>query len=308
MRAAAFNPRNDKQVATGSQDGRLGLWDLATGQSTFDPVNAVPGAAPLLAVAYSHNATRIAASSRGHEARIWTLAGSVLALERSLAHPATTGKGDNWVFDVSFHPEDHARLITAAADGRARLWTGGMPAEPCAEIPVHAHAKSTPSEDNRVLRASFGPVGAITATITSVRAWEPAGTQAPCWRQPWEIRHGLPINDVGWGPDNRILTASDDGTARVSDGRNGNRILTLRNGVEVKAAAFDRQGRYVITGDSQGSVRRWRVTPDDLARYLAEASTACLPPADRERFLSEDQGTAQDSYESCERKFGRLAR
>ena len=51
VRAAAFNPQNENQVATGSQDGRLGLWDVVTGQSTFYPVDPVPGAAPLLAVA-----------------------------------------------------------------------------------------------------------------------------------------------------------------------------------------------------------------------------------------------------------------
>jgi WD40 repeat protein len=92
----------------------------------------------------------------------------------------------------------------------------------------------------------------------------------------------------------------------VSDARNGNPILTIRNGTPVSAVAFDRQGRYVVTGDSEGAVRLWRVAPDALAKYLAEASTACLSPADRQRFLSEDETTAHADYQACERRFGRV--
>ena len=306
LRAAVFNPRDANQIATGSQDGRLGLWDVASGKPTFFTAAPAGGANALLAVAYSHDATRIAASSRGHEARLWHLAGSTLGLERSLAHPAATGSGENWVFDVGFHPSDSAQVITAAGDGRARLWIEGQPAGQCGEIAVHVHARASGSEDSRVLRAIVGSRGVITATVTSVRAWERPGSPTPCWHQPWEIRHALGINDVAVGPDNRILTASEDGTARVSDDRTGNPVLTLRNGSAVSAVTFDREGRHVVTGDSEGAVRLWRVAPDALAKHLAEVSTACLSPADRQRFLSQNVSTAQADYQACERRFGRI--
>src|SRR4029453_7121305 len=60
-----------------------------------------------------------------------------------------------------------------------------------------------------------------------------------------------------------VLTASDDGTARLLDAASGGLRLTLPHRVllsaaaEVKAAVFSPDGQVVVTGDDFGIVRIW---------------------------------------------------
>jgi WD40 repeat protein len=64
-----------------------------------------------------------------------------------------------------------------------------------------------------------------------------------------------------FAPDGqRLLTASDDGTARLWDPENGNQIAVLQGHTEpVRVAAFSPDGRRVLTASTDNTARLWDV-------------------------------------------------
>ena len=232
--SAVFNPVDDTQVATGSWDKQLGLWDLATGKPSFRNVNAA-----LLAVSFSPDGSRVAAASDDRQAQIWRVTKSTLDKDISL-----NDHGD-WVFDVSFSPNS-TQILTASGDGYARFWslTGAL------DRPFQVSS----GEGRRVQKAVFSPNGARIATASgnAVRVWQLTGFQELA-----VVRHSRVVTDVAFQPPEGewILTASADGTARLSGLRSGSAPRMLRNGTSVSSAAFNATGRYVATGGDDGSVR-----------------------------------------------------
>ena len=53
------------------------------------------------------------------------------------------------------------------------------------------------------------------------------------------------------------MTAHADRAARIWDARSGAHVRTLRTGRDVTAVGFDAGGAQVVTGESDGRVRRW---------------------------------------------------
>ena len=74
---------------------------------------------------------------------------------------------------------------------------------------------------------------------------------------PW--RHEKPVQTVAFSPDgSRVVTASDDGTARLWDAKTGASLLTLMGHTNwVRAASFSPDGSRVVTASDDGTVRLW---------------------------------------------------
>jgi WD40 repeat protein len=64
---------------------------------------------------------------------------------------------------------------------------------------------------------------------------------------------------VTFAPDGqRVLTASDDGKARLWDAENGNQLAVLQGHTEpVRVAAFSPDGRHVVTASADNTARLW---------------------------------------------------
>jgi WD40 repeat protein len=309
VRGAAFNPTDDLQVATGSFDKRLRIWNLRTGQSRSLDVRVPEDPSrdrSIMAVSWSRDGTSVGAASVDGTARIWRVgAGAEPGAPVTLDHQPHAHHRDHtkeWVLDIDFSPAGN-QVVTASADGEARLWNdrGGL----IAHLLVHPHSHPpAQGDDPRVLKAVFNPSGDRIATASGdvVRVWRNGNPEA------WEIRHSAPVTDVAFLPgDGRwLLTASDDGTARLSEALSGREILNFSNVARVAAAAIDPAGRRIATGGRDGAVRVWRFDTSDLASYLRDATTACLAAADRKKLLEEDERNAQRAFESCEERNGRV--
>ena len=89
------------------------------------------------------------------------------------------------------------------------------------------------------------------------------------------IGHTKTVNHVAYSPDGtRLVTASDDGTARVWDAHTAKLLNVLHHGKRaLSSAAFSPDGKKIVTASLYGSVRLWSMPAGTPARTL-RAGTA----------------------------------
>jgi WD40 repeat protein/serine/threonine protein kinase/DNA-binding SARP family transcriptional activator len=94
------------------------------------------------------------------------------------------------------------------------------------------------------------------------------------------LQHGTQVKKARWSPDGtRILTASDDGTARLWDATTGEELLTFY-GVSIpqfsvlsNSHAWSPDGSRIVTGSGDGTVRLWDATTgEELLTFYGHAS------------------------------------
>jgi WD40 repeat protein len=101
-------------------------------------------------------------------------------------------------------------------------------------------------------------------------AWDAAtGAELPV-----EAAIQLP-SGAGFDSDaRRMITASDDGTARIWETATCRPIDVLQHEAPVLCAAFDGDGTHAVTADSSGTVRRWALDRESFEDVLELARRA----------------------------------
>jgi WD40 repeat protein/class 3 adenylate cyclase len=352
IQQVAFTPDGER-LLTGSADGTTRLWDI--GRTGGRDWLTVPG--PYLrfgGFAFSPDATMFAVPEQltgitirdagtgmelinleGHDAGHARLAFSPDGTRLAAADSTGTISRANRtvpIWDVStgellvtltgheadvpavaFSP-DGRRVVTSSYDGTLRVWdTATGRQQRMLDVGADAFGLGF-SPDGRFLLAGVGGGGVVTV-------WD-----ADSLEERREFSgHTDYIQDLAFGPDGRVITASGDGTAKIWDLESGRELVTLRGHTgAVLGVAFSPNGTLAATAGGDGTAKLWdAVTGREVltlfghdrlvhsvafssdGRLLATASgdgtvALHLLPIDELRELARDRVTRSLTDEECQ--------
>ncbi|MFO1497892.1 MAG: protein kinase [Verrucomicrobiota bacterium] len=262
----AFSP-DGRQILTTHR--WIKLWDAETGQE----LRTFPGhKQPVEGVAFSPDGQRIVTGSDDKTAVVWEVS-SGKELFKLLGH--TDG-----VRRVAFSP-DGQRIATASLDGTVRIWNS-----------------ATGQEVFRFSgRHNMGVIGvAFSRDGRDVLSGDGVGLQ-------WEANTGRVrltfkghrswIQGFNFSPDGRrVLTPSDDNTAKIWEAATGRELLTLKGHKGgVMAAAFSPDGQRIATAGFDGLVRIFDIATTQQVRLWQEEERAA---AKRIESFQRNMGSEQE--------------
>ena len=109
--------------------------------------------------------------------------------------------------------------------------------------------------------------------------------------------HSGYVTAVAWSPDgHHILTASNDGTARIWDATTGDNTLTLTHTNSLSVVAWSPDGHHILTGSEDGTVRIWDAATGDNTLTLthkAPVNAVAWSPDGHHILTASDDGTAR---------------
>jgi WD40 repeat protein len=224
------------RLVTGSEDGTARIWDLAEGRM----LRVLSGHASYVRFsAFLAGDRRIATASLDGTLRLWDPAsGAALALVHT--HP-----GEIWTAALS---GDRSMLVTAGFDGTSRVFAPGdgallreWPAADVASVDLAVGDAIAIAVGNQTQRLGAGPATEISS-------------------------HRGRVNSIRSAPDGAVVTASEDGTARIID-RGGRPIGELRQDEPIYRAVFSPDGQRIATTSPSGSARLWRRDGREVCRF-----------------------------------------
>ena len=228
--------------AVNALDGAWRNWSSGWGErSVFQGHTA-----PVRAVAFLPDGTRVLTGSEDNTARLWDPAtGKVLA--------TLDGEG------VAFSP-DGKRVLTRSSDGSARLW----------DVATGKAVATLAGHTDRITAVAFSRDGTHVLTGSkdnTARLWDAATGKVMATL----AGHTDSILAVAFSPDGaRVLTSSQDYTARVWDPVTGRAVAALAGHTYfVTAVAFSPDGRRVLTGSLDDTARLWDAATGQTVAALA---------------------------------------
>lgn len=242
--AIAFRP-DGKEVATGSYDKTVRIWDVETGklkQTITGPEEWVSG------LVYRFKGERVAASSGDKTIRIWR-AKNKWKIRKIVEHNGLHGLAQS---------PDEKLFATAGFRKGLRIWN--------ANLGDWKHTLKGHTSDVRCV--AFSPDGktVVSGSVDqTVRLWRTATGK--------EIRvlegHKDWVTWVGFTPDGKqVLSASRDKTVRLWDAATGQPLRTVLSArYPIRAAALRTDGR-VIAVAAGNQVTTWDVATGKMRRLL----------------------------------------
>ncbi len=240
LTSVVFSP-DGNEVATTSYDGIVRLWDGHTGQprgqlTELNRVLIPPNTLiPSSTVQFSSDGTALVTSHSASQATLWK------ASDHSRL--ATVRESDgNRILSTSISA-DGSRILTRTGRG-VSMWSGG---DRVSHVEGRFFTAAIASDGSAFV------TGADDGAVVLWRASVPAMATNL-------MDHGMRISrlacDAGCA---RVVSASEDGTARVWDGGNGRQIAVLRHKGPITDLAMSKDGNTVVTSSQDGTAIAWRM-------------------------------------------------
>ena len=244
--SVSFSP-DGSSIASGSADGTLKLWDVATGQIISTLSGHTDGVS---SVSFSPDGSSIASASWDDRVKLWDVAtGTNIAT--FIDDPLYRG-----VPSLSFSP-DGTTLASGSADGTIELW------DVATGTNIATFAESHPAGRFVFSSLSFSPGGSTLASGSlggMVELWDVAtGTNiatlvaVPKWAS---------IMSVSFSPDGSTLASGlRNGMIELWDVATGQKLATFTGHTDgVSSVSFSPDGSTLASGSLDGTIQLWDIS------------------------------------------------
>ena len=282
--SVAFS-RNGMKLASGSVDGTVALWNIATGQNTdtfearrgkISPVSlsqkgTLTASRSVESVAFSPNGTLIASGRKD---------GTVVLLDIATGNATTLEGHTDWVSSVAFSRQ--GVLASGSLDRTIKLWN----------VQTGTRTDTFEARRGNVLSIAFSPDGTILASGLgdgTILLWDIATENAT----PLE-KHTDDVRSVAFSPDGTILASgSDDNTIKLWNVQTRTNTTTFEghtDHVNSVSLSQDEDERLLLSsGSLDGTVLLWDVntrTTTTLEGHTQSVSSVAFSPDEGETLLA----------------------
>jgi len=226
--ALVWSP-DGRTIAIGGSSPEILLVDAMTGE-----VNELRGHSDAIyALAFSRDGSTLLSASDDATARVWRIADRTAIVLRG---------HDDDVIRARFSPDERS-VVTSSVDGSARVWS--LDRSSTATYVEGAAIEGLRLDGDRV----------VTRTSTAIAHWDLATgqrEQAFSWSTtPHHLGIGVPSYN-----GERVAIPTTDGSLLLRD-RSGHTIVLHGHSGLISHLEFTRDGRWLYSSSSDGTLRRW---------------------------------------------------